>query len=41
MSMLTIYVNRGGKDLPKAQKAVLEHTKDELRTQFSRAHKQG
>ena len=31
MSMLTFYVNRGGKDLPKTQKAVLERAKDELR----------
>ncbi|MGE0240380.1 MAG: DUF3175 domain-containing protein [Parvibaculaceae bacterium] len=39
MSMLTFYVNRGGKDLPKAQKAVLERAKDELRAQFGRARK--
>jgi hypothetical protein len=39
MSMLTFYVNRGGKDLPKAQKSVLERAKDELRAQFGRARK--
>jgi hypothetical protein len=39
MSMLTFYVNRGGKDLPKVQKAVLERAKDELRAQFGRARK--
>jgi hypothetical protein len=41
MSMLTFYVNRGGKDLPKSQKAVLERAKDELRAQFGRARKDG
>lgn len=41
MSMLTFYVNRGGKDLPKAQKEVLERAKDELRAQFGRARKEG
>jgi Protein of unknown function (DUF3175) len=41
MSMLTFYVNRGGKDLPKSQKAVLERAKDELRAQFGRARKEG
>jgi hypothetical protein len=40
MSMLTFYINRGGKDLPKSQKSVLERAKDELRTQFGRARKQ-
>jgi hypothetical protein len=40
MSMLTFYVNRGGKDLPKAQKSVLQRAKDELRAQFGRARKQ-
>jgi hypothetical protein len=39
MSMLIFYVNRGGKDLPKSQKAVLERAKDELRAQFGRARK--
>ena len=40
MSMLTFYVNRGGKDLPKAQKNVLERAKDELRAQLGRARKE-
>jgi hypothetical protein len=40
MSMLTFYVNRGGKDLPKAQKSVLERAKDELRAQFGRVRKE-
>lgn len=40
MSMLTFYVNRGGKDLPKTQKAMLERAKDELRAQFGRRRKQ-
>jgi hypothetical protein len=39
MSMLTFYLNRGGKDLPKAQKSVLERAKDELRAKFGRARK--
>ena len=37
MSMLTFYINRAGKDLPKARKDVLEQAKDELRDLF---HKQ-
>lgn len=37
MSMLTFYVNRAGKNLPEAQKLVLERAKDELRKQFGRA----
>jgi len=40
MSMLTFYVNRGGKDLPRSQKAVLMRAKDELRAQFGRERKQ-
>jgi hypothetical protein len=40
MSMLTFYVNRRGKDLPKTQKAVLERAKDHLRAQFGRARKE-
>jgi hypothetical protein len=40
MSMLIFYVNRGGKDLPKTQKAVLERAKHELRAQFGRARKE-
>jgi hypothetical protein len=34
MSMLTFYINRAGKDLPKARKSVLERAKDELRELF-------
>jgi hypothetical protein len=34
MSMLTFYINRAGKDLPKARKDVLEKAKDELRALF-------
>ncbi|MGE0008092.1 MAG: DUF3175 domain-containing protein [Parvibaculaceae bacterium] len=41
MSMLTFYVNRGGKDLLKSQKSVLERAKDELRAQFGRPRKEG
>jgi Protein of unknown function (DUF3175) len=37
MSMLTFYLNRAGKDLPAAQKRVLEQAKDELRKAFGRA----
>ncbi len=37
MSMLTFYINRAGKNLPKTQRKVLEDAKDELRKQFGRA----
>lgn len=36
MSMLNFYVNRGGRNLPAAQKRTLEKAKDELRKQFGR-----
>jgi hypothetical protein len=36
MSMLTFYVNRGGKDLPARKKRVLEKAKDELRALFDK-----
>jgi len=36
MSMLTFYINRGGKDLPAGRKRVLEKAKDELRRLFGR-----
>jgi len=36
MSMLTFYINRGGKDLPARQKKVLEKAKDELRILFDK-----
>lgn len=37
MSMLTFYINRAGKNLPKKQLKVLERAKDELRAEFGRA----
>lgn len=36
MSMLTFYINRAGKNLPRRRRAVLERAKDELRRQFRR-----
>ena len=39
MSMLNFYINRAGKNLPKSQKRVLEHAKDELRDVFGRTQK--
>lgn len=36
MSMLTFYINRAGKNLPKGQVRVLQRAKDELRAQFHR-----
>jgi hypothetical protein len=36
MSMLTFYINRGGKALPARRKWVLEKTKDELRALFDK-----
>ena len=36
MSMLTFYLNRAGKKLPKAQRIRLEAAKDELRDLFKR-----
>ena len=37
MSMLTFYLNRGGKNLSQSRKRVLERAKMELRHQFGRA----
>lgn len=34
MSMLTFYINRGGKDLSAARKKILERAKDELRALY-------
>jgi len=34
MSMLTFYINRAGKSLPKGRKDTLEKAKDELRILF-------
>ncbi len=36
MSMLTFYINRAGKNLPKQRLRVLEQAKDELRKAFGR-----
>jgi hypothetical protein len=36
MSMLTFYINRAGRKLPKKQRSVLEAAKSELRHQFGR-----
>ena len=37
MSMLTFYINRAGKNLPKKRLKVLEKAKDELRAEFGKA----
>lgn len=39
MSMLTFFINRAGKGLPKARKAKLEQAKDELRALYGRERK--
>jgi hypothetical protein len=36
MSMLTFYINRGGKNLPARRKKVLQRAKGELREAFGR-----
>lgn len=36
MSMLTFYINRGGKDLPAGKKRALEKAKGELRALFDK-----
>ena len=36
MSMLTFYINRGGKDLPMGKQRVLEKAKGELRALFDK-----
>jgi len=36
MSMLTFYINRAGKNLPKADRDRLERAKDELRKAFGK-----
>jgi hypothetical protein len=38
MSMLTFYVNRGGKNLSAAQKRKLDQAKDELRALYGKAN---
>jgi len=37
MSMLTFYINRAGKNLPKERLRVLERAKEELRAEYGRA----
>jgi len=37
MSMLTFYINRAGRNLPRGRVAVLERAKTELRKAFGRA----
>lgn len=37
MSMLSFYINRGGKNLSESRKKTLERAKDELRKEFGRA----
>lgn len=39
MSMLTFYINRAGKNLPKSQRETLEQAKDALRKLFGREPK--
>lgn len=39
MSMLTFYINRAGKGLPKTRKAKLEKAKDELRALYGKERK--
>ncbi len=39
MSMLTFYLNRGGKNLGAAEKKTLQQAKDELRKLYHRAPK--
>jgi len=36
MSMLNFYINRGGRNLPAAQKRILARAKDELRRLYGR-----
>ena len=36
MSMLTLYINRAGRQLPAAQRELLEEAKDELRALFGK-----
>jgi hypothetical protein len=41
MSILTFYINRAGKSLPKAQRSRLEKAKDELRRLYHQPAKAG
>ncbi|HEY3917951.1 MAG TPA: DUF3175 domain-containing protein [Stellaceae bacterium] len=36
MSMLTFYLNRGGRNLPSSRRRILEHAKRELRRKFGK-----
>jgi len=36
MSMLTFYINRAGRNLPRRRLQILERAKEELRAQFDR-----
>jgi hypothetical protein len=36
MSMLTFYINRAGKNMPRGQKQTLEKAKDELRSLYAK-----
>ena len=36
MSMLNLYINRAGKNLPRTDKLALERAKDELRALYNR-----
>lgn len=37
MSMLTFYINRAGRSLPKKRLRILERAKEELRAEYGRA----
>jgi hypothetical protein len=39
MSMLTFYINRAGKDLPKSRKKKLENAKNKLRALYGKKRK--
>jgi hypothetical protein len=41
MSMLTFYINRAGRGLPKQRRERLEAAKDELRALFGKGHGRG
>jgi hypothetical protein len=40
MSMLTFYINRAGRNLPKEQRTNLEAAKDELRAMYGKEQRQ-
>lgn len=41
MSMLNFYINRAGRNLPAAQRAILEQAKDELRVLYGKSARRG